>query len=224
MTAKQMTALHRYKGLRILILLALLFVIARGLCGIFISQGFIDFPCSVKYKAADQCIDTAFPPHTTATGMQIKAFLTSYAADFMGGSCSYAESTTNTLVMRLGALPLTLERSGDVLKVNGEILDTGSRFHYTHFWDVDPWLVSEVEFENLGPVTTCTDTSAKTTIAVVGREGTSLSCIKGLAILLILGVGLWIVNRQLRRLKLAAIGGQETPITAESAGDGGKST
>ncbi len=135
--------------------------------------------------------------------MQIKAFLTSYAADSMGGSCNYAESTTNTLNMRLAALPLNLERSGDVLKVNGEILDTGSRFHYTSFWTADPWLVSDVEFENLGPVTTCTNTSAETTIAVIGGEGTSMSLTKGLSVLLILGVALGIVNWQMRRLKHA---------------------
>ncbi len=201
MTSKGMTALNRYRVLRILILLVLVYVVARGLSGIFFTQGFIDFPCSVKHVAADHCIDTAFPPHTTGEGTQIEAFLTSYAADFMGASCNYEKSATNTLDMRLSALPLTLERSGNVLKVNGQILDTGSRYHYTRFWDIDPWLVSKVEFENLGPVTACTNTSAETTIAVVGREGTSLSCIKGLSILLIFGVGLWAVNRQLRRLK-----------------------
>ncbi len=219
-----MTAINRYKGLRILIMLTIVLVVSRGLCGIFFGHGFIDFPCSVKHVAADHCIDTAFPPHTAEAGMQIKAFLTSYAPDFLGGSCNYTESTSTTLNMRMGALPLNLERSGDVLKVNGEMLDTGSYFHYTQFWTANPWLVSDVEFENLGPVTTCTNTSAETTIAVIGSEGTSLSCIKGLSILLGLGVGLWIVNRQLRRLKGAAATGPERPTIPDSTFSGGKLT
>ncbi len=203
MPPKLMTALDGYKALRVVIVVLLIYVVVAFFANLY-TQGYVDFPCSVRHFDADNCIDVSFPPNATGEGVQLEAFLTSYSTRFVGGSCNYQKSATNTLDVRSGLLDLQLERTDSVLRVNNEVLNTGSQFQYTRPFDIDPWLISQVQFRNLGPVTHCKNASTGTTIAVIGSEGASISPTKGLGVLLILGAGLWIVNRNVRRLNRTA--------------------
>jgi hypothetical protein len=152
--------------------------------------------------------DTDYCYHVAAYGIEprkeaplIEAFLTKYRAGFGGGGCYNRGSNSNLLELRTDVGKLDLEREGDSLKVDGKELLTGSEFRATNYLYWHPWLITRLEFKNMGVIEDCESNTSHERIVIYGRSGTEFSLAKGFLSLSIFIGGLVYVSRNLRKLR-----------------------
>jgi len=145
----------RGKLLRKPLLISIL-VLIIGCCllgaGTIFPLGYADFPCFADYDEQSGCIqsDSEMDYLDITQNARIQVLLTVYDVRFAGGGCNYEYSTNDQLKVATSAQNLEFEREGDTLKVNGKLLPTGGEFIYTKFWNLNPWTVYRLEFQNYG--------------------------------------------------------------------------
>jgi hypothetical protein len=88
-----------------------------------------------------------------------------------------------------------LERTGNSLIVNSKVLEEGEEFQQTNYLHWSPWIVSRINFRNIGAVTYCDAPSDNPRVAIIGNYGAEKSLVKGL-ILLILAIGGYILVKR----------------------------
>ncbi|HET7087324.1 MAG TPA: hypothetical protein VFL17_01610 [Anaerolineae bacterium] len=188
--------INRYQILGSVIMLLFLSAILVGIPA-FQHQGWIDFPCSVRYVRKDDCLlpinlEGWRPP-------QIESALDRYEAGWSGEACDYHTSDTRVLFVQTPILNLSLEIVDDTLKVNGSILDKGAEFQAINILNWNPWRISRIRFENLGLLPYCDSRVEGKTLQVYGRYGTEVSPIKGVLLLCALAGGQLLVYRKSRQ-------------------------
>ena len=190
-----------YKILLLALSLLLLYSVLAGLSS-FVFVGYMDFPCFIEYVEQDDCIMSHQSEQNSGEeASRIEAFLTSYEARFHGGGCLMKKSETNTLDVRTSVIDLALERDGNRLKVNDEVLEEGGEFHLTNVYHWNPWIISRIRFKYLGLVTECQTGSDHRRIVIIGSYGTEVSVGKGITVSSVLIAGLIFTVLRLRGLK-----------------------
>jgi hypothetical protein len=193
------------KGLRVALLLLVLFTLLAAVRAFFIPIGFMDFPCFVGYDEARSCLeieDTTQEPESA--GAQMAAFLTTVQAGWAGGGCHHETSDTGVLEIETPALDLRIERQGDTLLVNGTALEQGKELRRAGYWTLSPWTRSFVRLKSVGVVPDCGAAEPHARLVILGAYGTEPFLAKGVAVLLVLLVGFAFVHRAVRRRKAAA--------------------
>jgi hypothetical protein len=197
---KVITNVKALRVLQFFLILLTAFTIITS--SIFLFSGYMDAPCSVHYNEADHCINvwlSGLEPRKEAP--LIESFLTTYSAGFGGGGCYNRGSNSNVLDLRTDVGKLHLEREGDSLKVEGKELLTGSEFRSTNYLYWHPWLITRLEFKNMGLIVDCESNTSHKRIVIYGRSGTEFSLAKGFLSLSIFIGGLVYVSRNLRKLR-----------------------
>ncbi len=164
--------------------------------------GFADEPCTVVHEK--DCIRNE--THSRAiSGARIQAFLNTERFNFRGGGCLNESSRTDTLEIATYGAKIVLERKDDILLVNGVALEKGAKFKSTNVYYLDPWIVSQVEFENLGLVYECRSALPYRRLVVMGTDSLLFSFHKGMTLLTILIAGMIFVSWMLKVKFLSAI-------------------
>ena len=162
--------------------------------------GCADYPCYVSFRAEDSCIATFYfdKPQVESGEHRVQAFLTTYDIHWCGGGCHIELSETNSLDLDTSVLRLQLELDGSDLSVNGKELSPGSEFNRVNLLSLNPWVVSRIQFENLGLVTDCDRDDTYQRVVVVGSYGTETSGAKGILTLVVTGLGLLVAQLRLK--------------------------
>lgn len=189
-------------GILLLVFAALLgWSIYRGVPAASV-RGFMDFPCHVDYDPRNECIVTYAPSNLGHNeGIQIETFLTTHQAGFYGGGCDHETSNTEILELSTFLGEFSLQRVGEVLKVDSAIVAKGQGMTRTVYTNLDPWVISHINLKNLGVVADCVEGSTHTRLVVAGSYGTELSIAKGALISLLGLVGLVTSGMRLTRLR-----------------------
>ena len=175
-----------------LLIFILVLTIGCSILGVWTSfSGILDAvpgPCPVYFDEQSSCIQSY-----TENGWdyldknqyaRIQVFLTFYEIHYAGGFCNHEYSNNDRLNVLTSALNLEFEREGDTLKVNGKSVPTGGEFTYTKFWNLNPWTVFRLEFQNNGLRSVC-GSSAPSAIYVDGSYGSDISLAKAGIVLVI---------------------------------------
>ena len=162
-------------------------------------SGNIDFPCSYSgmgvYNKPSNCYITP-KNRVTPSGIRIEAWLDYHKAFWSGVGCSHEHTSNDVLVLP----DLKLERIDKVLKVNGQVLETGKEYYNLAWFNSEPWLDSYIRFTNYGAIPNCDADASTDRILIVGESGTQPSS-KGFLVLFILGLAMIFSTWRLRNIK-----------------------
>jgi len=200
--------MRKVVGVRAGILVLDALLICCGVAGVLTLRfhGFVDFPCFVRYDRERKCVE--IDPRTIpqwssgpeSAPRRIEAFLTVVEVGWSGGGCSYQHSNTDGLELQNPFTKVTLERVDDHLKVNDKNLAEDKEFKRPVPFTLNPWVLADLRFKNLGLVKYC-EGNPEERIVVVGEYGTELTPLHGLAFLGVLVGTRLILARKLRKLR-----------------------
>jgi hypothetical protein len=182
-----------YRFMQIFFALLLGYSIVTGIYS-FIFHGYIDFPCAINYDETHKCIST----HRDQKNSQIQSFLSVYYAGYSGGGCDYNHTGSNFLNLQTPATDLQLVREKNNLFVNGRIFRTGKEFQTVNIFDWNPWIISRMQFVNLGTVAECDSPADLQSITIVGEYRTETSLVKGICELLVSLTGFIYFSKRLK--------------------------
>ncbi len=182
-----------YKILRLVFVLLFVYIIVTGISS-FLPRGLSDSQCWVRYDEANQCVED----HQTGSNYQIESFLSTYMVGWANGGCNYKHAEGSTLDVPTSVKNLHFERDGNDLIVNGKILEGGNKFRFVEILNSTPWIISKMEFENIGLVASCNSPSTDRRILIVGSYGTKISLPKGLILLTVSVGGYIFMNKKIK--------------------------
>jgi hypothetical protein len=195
------SSLWLYNILKWLILVLIVYTLSAAAYHLM-RGGFSDDPCFVNRE--HDCVRNE--THSRGiSGSRIQAFLNTTESGYRGGGCRNKSSSTDSLEMKTYGANIVLERKDDTLLVNGVALKKGAKFKITIWYHLDPWMISQVEFENLGPVFECGSALPYRRLVIMGEDSLLFSFPKGMTILTILITGMVLVSWKLKVKFLSAI-------------------
>lgn len=141
------------------------------------SGGNVDFPCFSNYNPEKECVELGQYAQKIATTSQLDVYLSDYEVGWSGAGCYHSSSEEGTVEVKTPLEKYEMRREGGDLKVDGTLVE--EKFKDTNYFHPNPWVVSEIQFENHGVTGYC-GTSSTERLIVIGSKGTRFSFLKGI--------------------------------------------